>query len=315
MSRCSNRTLRSVIFLCALTLFATPLWADHETIDMSAGSDLSTLITAINNNLGPDQGGFILQDNTGELGVQDCPHFVNGYDIDVGYVFYDFKDAQGDVTTNVTLYTGWDLAGAGIVGDSDGNGNPTTVGANPPCQATDLAGISFAAEFYEIRLLDCQTGAILARLGVTGDAVKNMDTFVDIPGATFAISSEAAGGFGGQIKARIPDLLSLLGSDVDACNLGIQLRAGSSLETLGEDATQGTADLSVPPSVAVTKTPANQTVCAGSPASWQITVTNDGPSNVIDFLVADNFDPAFFDVPGVSWDCAITGDEIGRAHV
>ena len=44
----------------------------------------------------------------------------------------------------------------------------------------------------------------------------------------------------------------------------------------------------------------------GTSVTYTIVVTNLGPSDVADAPVADTFDPAQFNVAGVSWSCAIT---------
>jgi CSLREA domain-containing protein/uncharacterized repeat protein (TIGR01451 family) len=44
----------------------------------------------------------------------------------------------------------------------------------------------------------------------------------------------------------------------------------------------------------------------GLSVSYTITLTNTGPDDSVDATVSDTFDPAVFDVPNVSWSCAIT---------
>jgi len=47
----------------------------------------------------------------------------------------------------------------------------------------------------------------------------------------------------------------------------------------------------------------------GQSVTYTIVVSNAGPSDVVNAAVADTFNPALFNVAGVSWTCAVTGSE------
>jgi len=81
---------------------------------------------------------------------------------------------------------------------------------------------------------------------------------------------------------------------------------------LSED-DMGTVDVNVGGAVVtadlqISKTDGLTNAVPGSPVTYTIVVTNDAgsPSDIVGAVVEDIFDPTFFDVPNVSWTCAIT---------
>ncbi|MDZ4806233.1 MAG: hypothetical protein SGI90_15340, partial [Candidatus Eisenbacteria bacterium] len=131
-SRCTVRRVSVVVLALLAFLLPTAARASHETVMVDG--NLTDLILAINNNLGPDKGGFSAPDPLGEIYPGGCS-YVNGYDIRQAYVFIDFKNEMGGLTPNdVTLYVGWDTEGN--IGDVDGDGHPSTfnpVGPGAAC--------------------------------------------------------------------------------------------------------------------------------------------------------------------------------------
>ncbi|MDZ4806517.1 MAG: FlgD immunoglobulin-like domain containing protein [Candidatus Eisenbacteria bacterium] len=249
--------------------------------------NLTDLILAVNNNLGPDQGGFSIPDPLGEIYPQGGCFYVNGYDLRHSYVFIDFKDEMGEVTPNdVTLYVGWDMEGN--VGDVDGDGDPSTfnpVGPGAACGAfSDGAGISDAESYNVLLNLDC-TGAIDdIRIQIKNNLVRKVVGGVAtlIPGATFAF-------VGDKLELCVPnyqDLISGLAITTDLCNARIILLANAEFDFLAEDLSDA-VQLQVAPSILVEKNPPVQDICAGEPVTWTITVTNDGLCRLDDITVED----------------------------
>src|SRR6185295_11781285 len=97
-----------------------PAAASHAPIVIDG--DLTDLISAINANLGSENGGFAIPDEEGEVCTPTCC-FANGYDIQNYYAFVDFKNANGSRSEEVTLFAGWEATG--VIGDVDGDGDPS----------------------------------------------------------------------------------------------------------------------------------------------------------------------------------------------
>ncbi len=77
--------------------------------------------------------------------------------------------------------------------------------------------------------------------------------------------------------------------------------AGNNTATDNDTALSVTADL------AITKTDGVVAAVPGQSVTYTVIVTNSGPSDVVNAAVADTFNPALFNVAGVSWTCAVTG--------
>ncbi|HEX7879829.1 MAG TPA: FlgD immunoglobulin-like domain containing protein [Candidatus Eisenbacteria bacterium] len=312
-ARCHVRRFLTLLLTLATLSFATAARASHETIVIDG--DLTDLITAVNNNIGADKGGFAAPDALGDTYTMVCG-YTNGFDIINAYVLLDFKDAMGNATPNdVTLYVGWDMDG--IVGDVDGNGNPNTFDLGSPggstgCALADEPGIG-PNESYNLLLdLDCAGAPDDIRIQVKDNTVTRVVNGMPsvIPGATFMAS-------GDKLELKVPNYQNLLTGTMitaDLCDARMRLTANAAFDGPGEDFSSPLT-LLIPPSIDVTKNPPTRTVCAGSPVSWAITVTNNGlcrihALNVEDVLGAgmtfDNSDPIATSVMGqtIRWEFA-----------
>jgi uncharacterized repeat protein (TIGR01451 family) len=247
-----------------------PAFADHESIDIDG--HLEDLIAAVNNNLGSDKGGFAVNDTTGEIGTGKCPYYINGYDIDAGYVLVDFKNPDGSVSDHTTLYIGIDVTG--VIGDVDGNGVPDTFTPGTSCAISDgPAGVVIGpGESYSLQVdLNCD-GLNDLRIGVNGDQLGLLGAggqFISPLAGDYAIAN-------GNLEIRIDNYDQVVeNAGGDACEGRMILFANAADDGLGEDRTPQFS-LEVPPSVAVTKTPNVTNACPGSDVIWTITVVNDG---------------------------------------
>ena len=292
--RSVTRKLGTLLAAGAMTLaLAVPARADHEPI--AVDGNLADLIAAINNNLSSSLGGF---KTTDPVNVDVCTAiccFVNGFDAQNYYLFMDYKQPGGAVSSNVHLYAGWDVVGA--IGDTDGDGDPNTFNPilHPGCAISDPSapGKIGDEESYTIEIdFDCIGGADMS-LSVTGvgGVTKVMRTkplpAVDISAqSAFAISA-------GFLELRIDNFQAIVSAALpgaDLCHARITMTANSQNDGLGEDRSAIFA-LDVPPSVKITKTPSTQTVCPNSPVTWTIVVTNDGLCNLGTLAVDDTMDP------------------------
>jgi len=289
MRTATNRCTVHRLSLALLTLLAiflpTAARAAHENIVIDG--NLTDLITAVNNNLGPDKGGFTATDPLGEIYPVGGCSYVNGYDIRQTYVFLDFKDAMGGLTPNdISLYAGWDMEG--IVGDVDGDGNPNTFsGASPgaACGAfADGSGIG-ADESYNVLLdLDCAGSIDDIRIQIKNNQVLKVVGGVSsvVAGAQFAFS-------GDKLELKIPNYQTLIAGlpvTSDLCDARIRLLANAEFDFLGEDLTSA-YQLEVAPAILVEKNPPTQDICAGESIDWTITVTNTGLCRLDDVTVED----------------------------
>ncbi|HEX7878713.1 MAG TPA: FlgD immunoglobulin-like domain containing protein [Candidatus Eisenbacteria bacterium] len=283
--RCLVRRFLTFSLLLAALIMPAAARAAHENITIDG--DLTDLISAVNNNLGPSNGGFVVSDPLGDTYTGPCA-YVNGYDLRQSYILVDFKDAMGNVTPdNMILYAGWDMEG--LVGDVDGDGNPNTFSIGSPggstgCALSDEAGIG-PNESYNLLLdLDCTGGVDDVRIQIKNGTVSRIVNAVvtPLPSATFAFA-------GDKLELKIPNYKALLMDlpiTTDLCDARMRLTANAEFDGPGEDFS-GPSQLELLPSVAVTKTPGEQAICAGEPVSWTITVTNDGLCRLDDITIED----------------------------
>jgi uncharacterized repeat protein (TIGR01451 family) len=284
-SRCPSHRFFGILLLLAALVLPAAARASHENITIDG--DLTDLIAAVNNNLGPANGGFTVSDPLGDTYTGPCA-YVNGYDLRQSYILVDFTDAMGNVTPdNITLYAGWDMEG--IVGDVDGDGNPNTFSIGSPggttgCALSDEPGIG-PNESYNVLLdLDCTGGVDDVRIQIKNGTVSRVVNAVITPlaGATFMFS-------GDKLELKIPnyqDLLAGLQVETDLCDARFRLTANAEFDGPGEDFSSA-MQLELVPSVDVTKTPPQQEICAGEDVNWTITVTNDGLCRLDDVTVED----------------------------
>lgn len=268
-----NRLLIPMVVILALFASGTAR-ANHENIVIDG--NLTDLISAINNNLGPTNGGFTSTDPVGDIYTGDCS-YINGYDIAQTYFFLDFQDEDGQATPDdLTLYIGWTLNGT--IGDVDGDGNPNTFdpfgpGGSTGCAIAEESGIGNNESYNLLLDLDCVGGVDDIRIQVKNNSILRLanNAVTMIPDATFAVS-------GDNLELRIPNyqnLLAGLNSTADPCDARFRFSANAGFDGLAEDITSAFT-LSLDPSIAVEIDPPTQLLCAGSTASWNITATNDG---------------------------------------
>lgn len=282
-ARCTVRRIFALLITLTAVLLPTAARASHETIMIDG--DLTDLIAAVNNNLGPDQGGFSVSDIKGDI-YTGCS-FVNGYDIRQSYVFIDFRNAMGDVSPNdVTLYVGWDMEGN--VGDVDGDGDDSTFDPAGPgviCGAFgDGPGIGPDESYNVLLNLDCTGSIDDVRI-----QIKNNQVFKVIGGVPTAMPEATFAFDGDKLELKVPnyqDLPTGLDITTDLCNARIRLLANAEFDFLSEDFTSD-FQLDVAPSILVEKNPPTQTICAGDPVNWTITVTNTGLCRLDDIVVLD----------------------------
>src|SRR2546422_2577782 len=106
--RCLRIPLLGAMLVAAFSLFGAPqarAVGESPVID----GDLTDLISAVNANSGPSNGGFLFDDDGGPDGPNDvftsvCK-YVNGYDIVKSYAYFRLKDGTGAyVPNNVSLF-------------------------------------------------------------------------------------------------------------------------------------------------------------------------------------------------------------------
>src|SRR5262245_7290313 len=289
MSRMSfTRSIACVLIAGLLPLaLAGPARASHESIAIDG--DLLDLIDAIDNNPGSPNGGFKFNAPVGDVCTVAGCCFVNGFDVQNYYLFLDFKNSAGAAThDDVRLYAGWDVVGK--IGDTDGNGDANTYTPDiNPCatgEPSSPGGIG-AGESYQILIdTDCDNqfnnliisvqGQFIAGQGVQTRVIRDpLGAAVDITDqCQFAINPTNHQ----FLELRIDNFRQLIEDAVpgaDLCHSRIKMTADSQPDGLGED--RGTTfRIDVPPSVKITKLPAEQTVCPNQPVTWTIEVTNTG---------------------------------------
>lgn len=287
-------------FLLLLPLaFTRPAAASHETIAIDG--DLTDLIAAVDNNLGGSNGGLKAANPLGNIYSMSCA-FVNGFDLRNTYALFDFKNSMGDFTPNdMTLYLGWEVEG--IIGDVDGDGNSDTytAAANFTCANNgDQTGIG-PFEAYKVFIdTDCDFVPDVTICVMNGQVTQ--DGVGVIPGASFA----KVGKF---LEVEVPNFQDLLAPTADICNASLIMTSNSQFDGLGED-TSPRLTLSVPPLIAVDKSPAEQSVCVGSDVSWVITITNPGLCTLNEVTVLDTLETG---MNFVSSDPPSTGDASVRS--
>lgn len=268
-----------------LTAAAGAARAEHESIVIDG--NLTDLINAVNDNLGPDKGGFTATDPVGDTYTGDCS-YINGYDLTQTYFFLDFKNENEEATpNNLTLYVGWEATG--FIGDVDGDGNPSTFDPIGPggisgCAVAEEVGIGVNESYNLLLDLDCTGGVDDVRIQVKNNAVLRLVNNVStmIPGAVYAVS-------GNRLELKIPNYQNVLaGLNIlsDPCDARFRFSANAGFDGAAEDITSSFL-LTLPPSVIVDLNPPTQVICAGATASWTITVTNDGLCRLNDVTVED----------------------------
>jgi len=289
MFSASGRSAVRRFAVLTLTLLAfllpTAARASHESIVIDG--NLTDLITAVNNNLGPDNGGFSTPDPLGEIYPIGGCNFVNGYDMTQTYVFVDFKDSMGNLTPNdVTLYVGWDVEG--LIGDVDGDGNANTFTGGSPgslCGAFgDGTGIGPDESYNVLINVDC-TGAI----DDIRIQIKNNQVLKVIGGVTSVLAGAEFAYVGDKLELKVTNYQALVASvpmSSDLCNARLILLANAEFDFLSEDLTSA-VQLELAPSILVEKNPPMQTICAGDTVDWTITVTNNGLCRLDDINVED----------------------------
>src|SRR5262245_4065879 len=303
MSRMSfTRSIARVLIAGLLPLaLAGPARASHESIAIDG--DLLDLIDAIDNNPGSPNGGFKFNAPVGDVCTVAGCCFVNGFDVQNYYLFLDFKNSAGAAThDDVRLYAGWDVVGK--IGDTDGNGDANTYTPDiNPCatgEPSSPGGIG-AGESYQILIdTDCDNqfnnliisvqGQFIAGQGVQTRVIRDpLGAAVDITAqCQFAINPTNHQ----FLELRINNFRQLIEDAVpgaDLCHSRIKMTADSQPDGLGED--RGTTfRIDVPPSVKITKLPAEQTVCPNQPVTWTIEVTNTGLCKLQTLAVDDVMD-------------------------
>ncbi len=299
MKRCF---LRHAVVLSLLipALFTNPASASHETIAIDG--NLADLIAAVDANLGATGGGLKAANALGNIYTPGCA-FVNGFDIRNTYALFDFKNAGGAFTPDdISLYLGWEVEG--MIGDVDGDGNPSTytAAANFVCANNGDQPNIGSFEAYKVFIdtnCDFVSDVVLC---VTNNNQVILEGVGPIVGATMAVS-------GKFLEVRVPNFQDLLAPDADVCNASLIMTANSQFDGLGED-TSPRLSLSIPPQVAVTKTPENQSVCVGSDVSWTITVRNPGLCRLDQVTLSDTLQAGMV---FVSSNPASTGNDTQRS--
>ncbi|MGH7725461.1 MAG: hypothetical protein ACREOU_08530, partial [Candidatus Eiseniibacteriota bacterium] len=219
-----------------------------------------------------------------------CPagggnYFQNGYDLTRAVVAYD--------RTTRTLYLGQRVAG--IVGDSDGDGNQNPgVGCTPALNVgeqriQDSPGIGFQESYSWGIDVDCNGKSDIVIRTTTGSGTS---VGLEVLGTTAGATQGAFNG--SEIEGRVQNI------DLPFI-FGMVAFSGSTSDGLSEDATN--AVRCGPPDVdlAITKQANPPTICPGATTEFTITVQNTGDAPLTTTLT----DPL---PTGLTFDNNVTGD-------
>jgi uncharacterized repeat protein (TIGR01451 family) len=229
--------------------------------------------------------------------VAPAPTFVNGFDLTRAALAYD--------AASKTLYLGYRVAG--LIGDTDGNGNPNTAGG-PNCSGAnvgDASGIGLNESYVWYIDTNCDGNPDI-QVSVVGalpnPTVRIVDAFGNpLPGATgTAIVS------GSDIKIQITGI-----SDPNTAQAGLPAGftfggfVGATNDGLSED---GFAPISCsPPSLGITivKTVSVATLCPGATTVVTLTIHNTSTVPLTSVTATDDLPP------GISYVVFSTGGTCG----
>jgi uncharacterized repeat protein (TIGR01451 family) len=324
------------ILLLVFASSAIPSNAGAASVPSSAGlvpirvdGDLTDLVQAIDANAGPALGGFRAEApaiHVGLTGAAGCGSYVNGFDLDGLYAWFDYRNADGSIRRDaagkpdVTLYVGWHVTGQ--VGDVDGDGDPdrATIARSDcykvvpgfrPSQQVD--------EYYEVTLdLSCggdfhdpsrtvTFGVVSSPAMPDGRLVVNPRTAgqTEVAGA-FAFRNGASSGNpadGHGLEARIDHLQDHIPPGTDLGHVTLAFAAGAAGDGLIDDAERPGFVFAAPVSIGVTRTPETHASCPGAAVDWAIVIRNDGLGTIRDLSVTDVLDPGL----------VYAGDDLGSA--
>ncbi len=292
--RCSLLLTLLLSLVVTAASFGSPARGARESIHepICVDGNLTDLITAIGGNLGAANGGFDLPDVLQEGYTGKCA-YENGFDASHYYLFFDFKNPDGTIASQTTLYAGWETAG--VIGDVDGDGDPDNIGGpgSNPCALNDDGGPNVPAapvcsgtpgsqhgigngESYTIEFDFGCDRTTDARIVVRQNSVQRViPSLVDLSAQSAFGIDRTSGGH--HLELRVDNLESVFADIPGAslCNARVTLTANSEQDGLGEDRSS-VVELSVPPSLRIFKSPVSQGACPGSSVEFTIVVGNDG---------------------------------------
>ena len=284
---------------------ATPPTIDGNLNDLiQYVADLNSSNTGTGIDQADNAGDVVLTDAT----IVPCPavvnqYFVNGYD----QTRYLLARAGG----SSDLYLG--IRVAGIIGDTDGDGNPDQAGSggancNPDDNIVDQAGIS-AGETYQFQF-DTQCAGAAANpcarafnggsgtITVTNNSIVGTGIFAGVTGQ-FAAN-------GHDLELVLHNVTNLPGA------FKVRTFVGSNTDGLSED-TGPVACIQPNPQIKILKSATPTRVCVGKTTRFTLTVQNTGNDDLANVAVEDDLPPGLTYAGNLSGTCGVTGQANGSA--
>jgi len=308
---CRGAIARTLFALMAVMLFAfgasapvyaaTPPTIDGDLTDMQQyANDLISTKTGV---------GIIANDPTQDVTVIDpkvipCPTIVGGY-FQNGFDQTLYVVAQASNSTDLFL----GIRAAGVIGDTDGDGNPDLSGAaavkcNPQDNVLDAPGIGPGDTYQFLFDTQCVSSTFnpASSITITNDGITGTGIFA---GVTGTIAYRGPGGHDLEVvvhNAKLPPAFRM------------KTFVGSNTDGLSEDVGP-LREVQPNPIVKITKVANPVRVCVGKTTRFTLTLQNLGDSDLNSTVVEDDLPAGLTYAGNVSATCNVGAPQVNGSAI